>query len=125
VKLPGHHQKVVMVKAVICISTGSGAEDPPGGQDTDSSSTVMTTKACYLSYISSSQARVTLLYLKRDCVRKLARRSLLNAKGWQDKSSLDGTEERKHVEVLPVGEELGRNIGDKEYVLIETAMRLI
>ena len=43
VKLPGHHQKVVMVKAVICISTGSGAEDPPGGQD--GSSTVMTTKA--------------------------------------------------------------------------------
>jgi hypothetical protein len=122
VKLPGHHQKVVMVKAVICISTGSGAEDPPGGQD--SSSTVMTTKACYLQiYFSSSQARVTLLYLKRDCVWKLARRSLLKAKCWQDKSSLDDAEERKHVEVLPVGEELGRNIGDKEYVLINTNMQ--
>ena len=64
-----------------------------------------------------------MLYLKRDCVRKLARRSLLKAKCWQDKSSLDDAEERKHVEVLTVGEELGRNMGDKEYVLIDTTMQ--
>ena len=64
-----------------------------------------------------------MLYLKRDCVWKLPRRSLLKAKCWQDKSSLDDAEERKHVEVLTVGEELGRNMGDKEYVLIDTTMQ--
>ena len=47
-----------------------------------------------------------MLYLKRDCVWKLARRSLLKAKCWQEKSSLDDAEDRKHVEVLTVVEEL-------------------
>ena len=36
---------------------------------------------------------------------------------------MDDAEERKHLEVLPLGEELGRNMGDKEYVLIDTTMQ--
>ena len=81
VKLPGYHQEVVMVQAVVNIGTVGSGKDPPGCQD--SPSTVMTTKACKLNnIISSSLARVTSAYLQGDCVGKLARRSLLNTKSW-------------------------------------------